>query len=126
MDLAESPSPRAERPRLLAPLCRGLAVAAGVAVLALAPAGVWADQSNANSSTTDAAQAGGLLRSDVVAPVTAAVGVNLACPANVNVAAAQRDSGNCAPGAQSNSNTSTTRAGGDGILVAPVTAATGP
>jgi hypothetical protein len=102
---------------------------AGVGAVALAAAGpsaVWADQSNDNGTTTNAAAG-----APVVAPVTGAVQVNLACPANVNVLGSQRDSGSCTPGPQTNGNSSATTVGGDGqppglvggTLVAPITAA---
>ncbi len=113
--------------RLLDRVRSSLAAGVGaVALVAAAPAGAWADQSNDNSTTTSVI--GG---SPLVAPVTGAVQANLACPANVNVLGNQRSSGNCAPGPQTNSNSSsTTVAGGDqsaglvgGPIAAPVTAA---
>ncbi len=124
MELEESTRPSR---RLLDRLCTSLAAGVGaVALVAAAPAGAWADQSNDNSTTTGVASAGSL-----VAPVTGALQANLACPANVNVLGNQRNSGNCAPGPQTNSNSSsTTVTGGNqsaglvgGPIVAPVTAA---
>ncbi len=124
MEIEESTRPSK---RLLDRLYSSLAAGVGaVALVAAAPAGAWADQSNDNSTTTSAT--GG---SSLVAPVTGALQANLACPANVNVLGNQRNSGNCAPGPQANSNSSsTTIAGGNqsaglvgGPIVAPVTAA---
>jgi hypothetical protein len=115
MELGES------RRRLGAWLLAGVGA---VALAAAGPAGVRADQSNDSSSTTTAAA-----DDPVVAPVTGAVQVNVACPANVNVLADQDGTGSCAPGAQGNANSSSTTAGGDspglagGTLVAPVTTA---
>ncbi|HEY4025879.1 MAG TPA: hypothetical protein VGO86_05555 [Candidatus Dormibacteraeota bacterium] len=84
------------------------------------------DQSSANRGVTQVA-GGGSRGGPIVAPVTGAVGANLACPADVNVLSSQRDSGNCRLGDQSNANRTTTRVGGGGAgaIVAPVTGAIG-
>jgi hypothetical protein len=84
------------------------------------------DQSNSNSSST-LAGAGSL----IVAPITAAAGINLNCPVNVNVLANQRNSGSCVPSSQSNANDATTFVGGGspdvlgGPIVAPLTTGLG-
>jgi hypothetical protein len=59
---------------------------AGAGALALVAAGqsaVWADQSNDNSTTTT------VIGNPLVGPITGALQVNLACPANVNLLADQ-------------------------------------
>jgi hypothetical protein len=116
---------RGESKRRLARIRCGLVAGVGaVAFVAAGPSVVRADQSNDNSTTTTAAG-----DAPIVIPITGAVQVNLACPANVNVLGSQSDSGSCAPGDQSNANSSATTAGGDqpgllgGTLVAPLTAA---
>jgi hypothetical protein len=123
MELGES----RRRLAFLLRLSGGLVAGVGaVALVAASPSTVWADQSNDNSTTTNAAAG-----APVVAPVTGAVQVNLACPANVNVLGSQRDSGSCTPGPQANGNSSATTVGGGdqspglvgGTLVAPITAA---
>jgi hypothetical protein len=102
-----------------------LAALGAVAFVAAGPAVAWADQSNDNSTTTNAT--GG---APVVAPVTGALQLNLACAANLNVLGNQAGSGSCSPDAQANSNSSATTVGGDGVMglvagtvVAPITAA---
>jgi len=116
---------RGESKRRLARIRCGLVAGVGaVAFVAAGPSVVRADQSNDNSTTTTVAG-----DAPIVIPLTGAVQVNLACPANVNVLGSQSDSGSCAPGDQSNANSSATTAGGDqpgllgGTLVAPLTAA---
>jgi hypothetical protein len=111
--------------RPLARLRCGLAAGVGAVALAAAvPVSAWADQSNDNSSATSTG-VGGLL----VAPITGALQVNLACPANINVLGSQSASGGCEPGSQVNSSSSSTSVAGGpsagvvgGPVVAPVTA----
>src|SRR5439155_12657108 len=94
------------------------------------------DQSNSGRGTTTVdggGSRGGLVGGPIVAPVTGGFGLNVSCPAVVNVLSRQRDSANCAAADQSNSGQGSTSVNGGGSrgglvggpIVAPITGGIG-